>query len=356
MGILFLAGLFVGLSHSTFAATLDGQTNTEDFSEIQAPNFGCRSQYSSFMGSVRSKNLKNLGIKEIFTLSSCRLNDLVALDDEIDELREDLKAASLSCSPSDDLETEYLKLKLEVYYVRNLLKVDVSALTEKERTEILENPEDQFSLLEAQMKEIFVNQEGRISELLLNQYFAEWRLKYEDRLPDYVDCQSGDFGAITKSWNSLLTTLQNLSKKTEKKSDPTQVEEEKKSEDEGEKPKQEFQPLVDPYATYKSKLENAVSQEITPQKTIDDLAAQGGQSLENIFDDFREEDLRFSLEYNAQARLQRYAILYGNGGGAAGDALQTVVADLNAVLEDSNTTSLPQILQMSNKVFEKQCE
>ena len=168
IGLLFLTGLTLPFL-KTQASTLDEVASSFD-------GLTCSSDYYDFILTVRSENTREQFIKD-FKRGYCQLNDLQELDDELDTVRENFRTTAFNCGDTSAYKTDYHRILMEQYFVRNVQQSRSDVIREKEAAAFDEAKEEVLTALKLEMENIFVVDEGRVSETDFSDYYESWGLK-----------------------------------------------------------------------------------------------------------------------------------------------------------------------------------
>jgi len=297
------------------------------------------SEYYEFLRDVRSENTRGEYAEDFIKRSWCQLEDIIYLNDRLDNLRDAFREAAFNGENTTAYKKEYLEILLEIYFVRHAQKIDPSLLEEWELEEVVAAREENMAVLREEMKELFVMEEGQISEALLDEYFDHWVLRYDSKLDNYAHCDAGPWAELGEAIKDFQENMEKLrqSVKVEKK--------------EGTPIRTAFKSLQ----SYFKKTEEQGLEEIedvpTPQE-----AAQEAKSITATFEMLSDAEVVYDIEVESNERMANYKILYGQGGALPASELQALVAGINEILEDSNATDFPQIQIGVKKIYDKQCK
>ncbi len=313
----------------------------------------CGDEYYSFILTVRSENTRNQGVKDAFTLPYCQLYDIMALEDELDGVRDEFRTAAFDCADTSIYEEKYHEILMEQYFVRNVQKSKSDVISSKDAEEFDDMKDKLLERLKEEMTAIFVTEEARISAPTFDTYFTNWSAQYDDRIGDYNQCDEGPWAELTGTWQDFIETLSEL--KIEVKEPEIKAPEFNADADSD----------IDMGATGKSVLntweyvknlgnKNKVAIEEPP--TVEDLSQSDEVfSYGGILALLNMDEVLYSIENNAADRMSRYSLLYGSGGAVAATDMQSILVQLNLVLQQSNTKDFPNIIEKAAKVYDKQC-
>ncbi|MEK7146048.1 MAG: hypothetical protein AAB802_02595, partial [Patescibacteria group bacterium] len=178
--------------------------------KTEAASLTCPGDYYSFISDVRSEKLRDETIKDIFTLSYCQLLDIVYLDDQLDLLRDNFREAAFACEDTTDYKRDYTKILLEMHYIRQLQPYPAGTLREAEAEELESLKDERIAKIEKEMSDLFVIQEAKLSQGQMNEYFIEWKARYEDKILDYANCQDGPWAEVNESVQDFQETMDSI--------------------------------------------------------------------------------------------------------------------------------------------------
>ena len=165
------------------------------------------------VGSKRSARGRFL--QDFFTASVCKLNDIQALNEEVETAKSAFKSASFSGEDSVEEEALYKKLLMEIYFVRNINSSRSALFTDEQQDELIAQVDERLAILKNKMEKVFVEDDDFVTRSRFNGYFDEWTAKYDERFVDYARCQEGAFVDIAESLLEAQETLNNLSLEVE---------------------------------------------------------------------------------------------------------------------------------------------
>ena len=210
IGFLFLTGLVSPLLVAQASTLGEDVTDSAEDVADSFDGLGCASEYYLFILTVRSENTRDQFIKD-FKRGYCQLNDIMELGDELDTVRKNFSSAAYNCEDTTAYKTDYHRILMEQYFVRNVQQSPSDVIREKEGAAFDEAKDLVLTALKADMQSVFVEDEGRVTESVLNDYFDSWVLKYEDRIGHYNQCDEGGFAEITQTWKDFVDTISSLS-------------------------------------------------------------------------------------------------------------------------------------------------
>lgn len=346
----FLGLLLTGLSLPFFQAP------------VHAEGLTCMGDYYSFIFTVRSEASRSESLEDIFKLGFCQLNDIMSLDDELDSVRENLRTAANACNATSSYKTEYQRILMEMYFVRHLQEEGVlDAVDEK----VLESLKDEkLANLKSEMIKIFVDGEKRLDGETFNTYYETWSAKYDDRIADYRGCKEGPWADLITTWTDFTATIQEIADTV--KDFPASIDTSG-----GKSMKDIFLPDMGDAAEEMTEMGNSINEAwqylkgekeknkaaIEDPQTVAQTGSGGGsitvdQALKSLNASFKD----YNLIDRSTTRMSEYAILYGAGGSVQSTNLQSIMTELNSVLETMNNKDLPTIAVGAAKVSDKQCK
>lgn len=322
---------------------------------VEAAGLTCIGDYYSYILTVRSENSRSESIKDVFTLGYCQLYDIMALDDELDSVRENLRSTATACGSMASIKLDYERILMEMYFVRHLQDGGViNAVDEK----ALEEAEEQkLATLKTSMQTIFVDQEKRVDKETFSSYFDSWAAKYDDRIADYRNCEEGPWAELTTTWTDFVEQIQELDF-------DVNVEKGKSFKDivtpdmgdAGQEMTDLGNSVKDAWEYLKGEKERREA-ELEPPETVSSVGDSGGSlSIDQALQALNTSMQDYSLEKESTDRLSVYSKLYGAGGSVQSTNLQGIMVELNSILEEINTKDLPSIATNSTKVSDKQCK
>lgn len=343
-GFLFVLGLMLPMN--SFAVTED--------SAFRA----CPDDYYSFMFDVGIKGSRTHYFKDFFTLGYCQLYDIMELYEQLDSIRDNFRTAAFACEETKDYKTDYYRILMEVYFVRNVQStpggiLNVLEIQKREDpvfiAKLLENLKDE-------MKGIYVEEEGWVSEDTLDDYFERWESKYEDKIGQYGRCEEGVWAEISEMTTDFVETIQegfdfsDLDTSNTSFMDTIKPQVETDSDiDIGEI----GHSVLNSWKYFQKDQEEAAVENVPQEQTAGELT--GIFSIESALQALEESEVGRGADLAALERMAKYKRLYGEGGALGATNMQGILKELNEVVEESNTKHLPKIQVMASQVYDKQC-
>lgn len=318
----------------------------------------CPDDYYGFILTVRGETLRDQSIKEMFTMGYCQLSDIMALDDELDSLREGFRAAAFECADTSAYKKEYTRILLEQYFIRNIQKNRSDVIDVDEAAEYDAIKEERLTQLKNDMIELFVVDEGRLSESTLNDYFDNWVAKYEDRIGDYNQCEEGAWAELTVTWTDFVETIEELSVDIDTSNQVSfedNVSVDNDLDSAAEDVRDTGKSFVDSWAFYKN-LVGLGESEVEAPADVSDLSSSGDTyTFGTILEVLEKDTTRAVIESESAERMAKYKILYGEGGAVAATDMQGILEELNRITVESNTKDFPSIISNVAGIYDRQC-
>jgi hypothetical protein len=324
----------------------------------QAVN-NCSSEYYAFIATVRSENTRADYFKDFFTMSTCQVNDVLELYDELDAIKDQFKGAASNCEDTSAYKMDYHRILMEVYFIRNVQRRDPGVTREKDAEKIVENKEIILEGLKEEMHQLFVIEEVRVTEPTFEDYFRVWSGKYGDVIGEYARCEEGAWAELTETWTSFVDTIKSLKIDAPDTSGVVPF----KDRFTGSVPTKEemkdmfVNPVRDVIGGYKvieEDAETAVQENLGPPPTLGD-AVQEAKTFDSVLDLLVTNEEEYDVEENAELRMAGYAMLYGQGGAQITSNLQEYIQGVSEVVNGMSTTDLPKMQEAVEKVSDKQC-
>ncbi len=322
---------------------------------VQAESLTCIDDYYGFILTVRSENSRSESITDMFSLGYCQLNDILDLDDELDQLKENFRTTAEACGSTSTYKKDYQRILMEMYFVRHLKEGGVLNAVDEAALESLK--EEKLATLKSTMEKIFVDDEARVDGPTFDSYFESWSAKYDDRIADYRKCEEGPWAELTSTWTDFVQKIKDLDFTV--KTDDGKSIQEILTPDTG-STEQDMtalgNSLKNAWEFLKGEEERRKAEIPSPQ-SVSDVGNQGGSiTVDQALDALNSSLKDYSLEERSAERLASYSQLYGAGGSVQATNLQSIMTQLNAVLQEANNKDLPSIAANAAKVSDKQCK
>lgn len=335
--ILFLAFLLVGMLPS--------------LPHAEAAN--CIGDYTRFIMDSSSPKTRRATFKQAFTLNHCQINDVLAVEDALDTVRDSLRETAGICGDTQELKESYIQLLLERYFLQGI-QTKKADYPSAEDAEALDAYKDEIFLrVETDMRSTFVNKENLVTEEEFERYFEAWKEKYTDRLEAYANCQEGPWAELTETWNDFMQTINGLGKvKLGPKAQSTPPQK-----NEAVVTGEVKQGLINAWKSMEDLKNQLVIQNVAPQKTVTDVLQETNIiSIGDALDTLEDDRLLTDIAIDSQGRMARYTQLYGVGSASSTTQIQGLIDQSTLVVNEMNTTHLPQIAALAQQAFEKQCK
>lgn len=320
----------------------------------QAAVATCPGDYFSFILTARSAATRKQTFSDFFNLGYCQLNDIMALEDELDTVRESFRDTANSCGDTSEYKAQYAEILMEEYFVRNIQKSKSDVINEVDEDRLKALKSAKLATLKKVMMDLFVNQEQRVNEDTFNTYFTDWSSKYEDRIANYAHCEEGSWAELQSTWQKFVDDINAINIDVKKDDAPI---ESQTDTDANEKEMSSFgQSFINAYEYVTAKKEEREA-EVEAPTSVQELSTSGqSMSFQEALQTLKSSDTTFSIETNAADRMATYELLYGAGGAVAATDMQSVLVYMNQILMDTNTKDFPNITKSSEQVYGKQCQ
>lgn len=333
--------LLIGLLIPRISGAVEVESDSSFTGEKTCPN-----DYYGFISKVRTEKERFENFEDFFSKSYCQVEDIIQINDEIEDVSKSFREAALSCEDTGDYRKQYVKLVMELYFVRHVQEVPSDVIDESELEKIEEQKDKILGDLHDKMYQLYVIEKEQVSKADFETYFEGWTSEYDDRIGDYSNCEEGPWAELSEIIDNFKETLESLSVETD--------EEEKVPEEEEENFSFRTDISKDVKEFYKKFLweeETKVEDEVSTSEAVGESG-----SIWETFELLENDDDRFAMDIASAERLARYKILFGEGGAKVSDNLQAVVVELNGVIEETNIKQFPALIQKTGSVYDKQCK
>jgi len=335
--ILFLALMLVNLSPK--------------LPHAEAAN--CIGDYTRFIMDASSPKTRRATFKQAFTLNSCQINDVLAVEDALDTVRDSLRETAGVCGDTSDLKESYIQLLLERYFLQHIQTKKADYPSAEDAKALQDYKDELFTALESDMRTTFVNKQKLVSEDDFQSYFDGWKEKYSDRLDAYANCQEGPWAELTDTWNDFMKTINDLGHVKLGPKAPSTPPKENKVAVTGEVK----QGLIDAWKSMEDLKNQLIVKNVPPQKTVVDVLQETNIiSIGDALDTLEDDRLLTDISMDSQGRMARYTQLYGVGSATSTSQIQDLIDQSTLVVDEMTTTHLPQIAALAQQAFEKQCK
>ncbi|MFA5792481.1 MAG: hypothetical protein WC897_01265 [Candidatus Gracilibacteria bacterium] len=319
----------------------------------------CMDDYYVFILGVRSENTRTQTFHDLFSLGYCQLNDILELDAELEDLKDNFRSAAFSCANTSDYKTKYHEILMEMYFVRNIQKS--TALNIKTAKDLQTLKADKLAKLKTDMENVFVVKEKRVGEDVLAGYFANWSKKYDDRIIKYSGCDEGPWAELTQPITDFVKTLESFKWEIDTGTESSFWESVKETATPSTTIKADEdmtaigQSMIRAWDYLTTEKEIAAT-EVKDPETPASLSGSGeSYTLQSALNILNDSELYYNLESAGTDRMQRYKMLYGYGGAVASTNMQSIVEAFNRLVEESNNKDFPNIQALLSGIYDKQC-
>lgn len=311
----------------------------------------CGKGFISFLSTVVDLQDFSVYWYDIFTKNMCEIEDIFALEEELDSIREAIREKYYACDYDglSEMETEYKATRMEVYFVRNAASSALEFATGSE----IESLTSEISIyvegtLREEMYEKFVTEKGWIDDSDFDVYFTSFAEKYSDNIENYLTGACGWSGVVEK-WNHISETVDAV---TEAFSPDDDKNEDETPADAGAKdaPKNGEEGFFKKHFDFL--FEFTTSFPGFPD-THGDSELSGG--LADTFSSYVELLDTYDTEYTEAQLLAKYKTLYSEGGAEISAALSANLQELEGILTISAKTDIPNAKKLAKKIAKKQC-
>lgn len=326
---------------------------------VDAAITNCSDSYYSFILTARSEATRKQSFSDFFSLGYCQLNDIMELEDQLDEIRDQFRETASSCGDTTEYRERYSEVLMEEYFVRNIQKSksDVLNAVDEERLKALK--QEKLDKLKAKMKTLFVDTEGRVDADTFDDYYANWSSKYDDRIANYAHCEEGAWAELQSTWQDFVEDINALDIDVKKNDSAMSFDVDTDVDlDTVDQPEMSGQgkATIDPSGYIDAKTEQQEA-EVSARTSVQDLSEAGTPlTFEEALKTLNGSSIRFNIQTNAAERMGNYEVLYGVGGAVAATDMQSVLVYLNDTLQGSNAKDFPNIIKAANQIYGKQCQ
>lgn len=330
--LLFGLSLLIGILLPSFASA-----------EESSNKISCIDDYYNFVIGVRPESVRLDGVKD-FIRGYCQVQDIIRINDELGTLREQFFSASMECGDTSSYEKKYIELMMEQDFVRHVQETKSDVINEDEEEAQKAALEIKLEKLKTRMRNLWVLQENKVDDEILDQYFENWTSKYEEELDNYIACPEGPWADLTDKWQNLLETIKKIKFEVKKTTYVPPVEKES-----GFKGR-----VSENILEYFKKDKDARVEKLEEAPTIEETVANS-TSFSNVYDTLRAGAQIYDFEYESADRMARYKIMYGEGGARVSSDFVDIVKSMNSTLLNSSTIEMKSIEKLSSGISKKQC-
>ncbi len=339
-------GLFICGALSVNITSAQTQNTTQQCSPSVA-----LSNWDDFLGATISVDgFENYWKEALGLYNKCQLNDIDALQSQIDNLQKQIRTSFYSCNNSriEELRPQYFKLNAELYYVRNFIETSDGNFVKANESKLLENMISEFAKTTRQ-----------IDEGTLRKYFEEFKKKYADREKSYASCKNNKWAEVSKKWKELennLKALESSANQISKKSNSTAANSNQSANTAKNAPKNKG-------GSFLSKVLSATINKQDPSKSLDKIATDfqqqnpsiGTPNLDQLTSNFSSSQKSYATSLSKQQMLDRYQVLYKQSGDDAFTDLTKKMNVMNEVIKQSLPT-LSKLGTCSKQIGARQCK
>lgn len=357
--IALLIGLLSGYSYA-FADEFTEETADEAAAaaeeaaeaavEAAEANIECAKGFPAFLGTVIDVTDFSSYWVDIFKKNFCHLEDIFEVDDRIDEIFAEIRAAYYSCEIDDidDLKKEYKKTRMELYFMRNSINIDPETVNSTEADSMIPLIElHVWGPLYEEMVGKYVDKMEWVTEPEFAEYYQEFWEYYEDRVETYFVCTGVHSGweAIADKWKELTDMFEQLK--------PSKEDKEEDFWEDIEKPK----PPVGAKFSADSNIKNFLKKEVdTKTEEVEEPSGEyESTDIVSVFDEYVYELESYSSDLTEAEMLGQYKLLYGAGGAEISEDFVLKLEYLDEVLTTTSQPVIKEIKKQTNKISKRQC-
>lgn len=327
-------------------------------SQPTAPN-SCKSELAIFLGSLLSFEDSNEYWTDIFKRNRCQQDDILEIDRQIDTLLDEMREEFFNgCASPEitELQQEIRELKIELYYVRNIVPIQEDTNFKKDVEEQKAEGQDaQQDTVKRQMIERFVQKKKWLTPEEFEEKFAGWVSDYESRVETYLECPSSPWQEVATKWKEFQEGVKELMKinKGNKGADQAREEEAQVS-TVGEKNSggSAVPGFFEKFFTLRL---NGVASERGIPELIQAAQEQGNiLTVDEAFQASEQETRRLQREVHKAELLATYDLLYYRGSSDITHDLGTRLQSLIDVVNSTTTGPLKALEQAAKQLHEKQ--
>lgn len=316
----------------------------------------CPGDYYGFIFTAQSVKTSTQGLFDFIKLGFCQLSDIMALKDQLDQVRDSMRTAANSCEDTSAYKTQYTELLMEEYFVRNIQKNPSDVINEVDREKLKALKQVKLDSLETEMKALFVTKEHRTDETTFKTYFDGWASKYDDRIANYAFCEEGPYAELTATVQKFVDDMKKLSINVKTSGYSFSAVPKVTGLDKAKKDMSTMGQSIKNSWSFVKEKEELLMAAIHPATTPDDLSkSDKPMSFQEVWNALDGSDQDVTFQTNAAQRMANYEILYGAGSGVAATNMQSIVIYMNQIIDESNIKDFPKITAGAAKVYAKQC-
>ncbi|MBU0981470.1 hypothetical protein KKC94_02140 [Patescibacteria group bacterium] len=313
----------------------------------------CPNDYYSFIRHVRSEYTRHEFAADFFKRSYCQVSDILVLNDELEEIRDKFRTAAYACEDTAKYKSLYHQILMETFFIRHVQEISSDLLEDEEMKDAVKRKAATLEKLKEDMYQIFVIDEKRVDSKTFNDYFEGWANKYDDKIADYAKCEDGPWAEVNEVLQDFNETWKSLSINVENEKREGKIVQFAKTETEV--TTKGWSKVKSTLKSFGDKFKKQKEEEVEDPLTVDKAAKQS-RILSDAFSTLQKSENVYDIEYDSAMRMAEYQLIYGEGGARPARDLQTLIADINATLEETNVTDFPNILSGVNVVLDRQCK
>ncbi len=307
----------------------------------------CGKGFVSFLSTVVDLQDFSVYWYDIFTKNMCEIEDIFALEEELDSIRESIREKYYACDYDglSEMETEYKAKKMELYFVRNAASSALESMTGSE-IEILSSEITVYleGFLYDEMYGKFVTEKEWFKGHDFDVYFYSFIEKYSDNIENYLTGACGWSGVVEK-WNHIGETVSAIK-------EAFRPEDDKDDEDTPAEAGAKDAPKNGEDGFFQKHFD-FLFEPTTSFPGFPDSSYGGG--ITDSFDSYVESLDTYDTEYNEAQLLAKYKTLYSEGGAEISSALSASLQELEDILTISAKTDIPNAKKLAHKIAKKQC-
>lgn len=351
-----------------FVPMITSAETTRD--DIRAAAEVCLTDYYDVVLSIRNPEMRRSYFTDMFTMSTCQLNDVLPLYEEYEAIKDNFRSDAANCgtvenynSNKAEYELELKRILLEVHFIRNVKRTSKVDEIEGEKELILAS-------LYGDMYGKFVegSEDKMVTEDQFDEMYAVWTEKYSDSIVNYSYCTEGAMWELMESWIDFQETLQSLDfevEKPERKSFKDVITPQVEISDDTVETLQGAQGVVDAAKNFFDRMRNKEEKEqVDEEEEKQEKSGSNGEGGEvdfpTTFSDYIEQLKTTTSDDDitlaSQARMAEYELLYGEVGATSTTNIVVTLDQMNQVITNNNIQDFPAIRESLSEIHGKQCQ
>ncbi len=328
-------------------------------SQPSAPN-SCKSELGIFIGSLLSFEDSNEYWADIFKRNRCQQDDILEIDREIDTALDEMREEFFNgCASPEitELQQEIRELKMELYYVRNIVPIQEDTNFKKDvEQQKAEGQDARQDKVKRDMIERFIQKKKWLTPEEFEEKFAGWVSDYESRIETYLECPSSPWQEVATQWKEFQEGVKELMKidKGNKGTDRAREEKEADVSTVGEKNSggSAVPGFFEKFFTLRL---NGVAPERGIPELIQDAKEQGDiLTVDQALEATEWEGRRLKRETHKAELLATYDLLYYRGSADITHDLGTRLQGLIDLVTSTTNGPLKALEQAAKQLHEKQ--